>query len=103
MSHNHVIKYFQIWIHKKNLNGNWREATYSLTCIPGRIAAQFNRHGNCATTTANTVALVKFQACVSKITVELTPFLPCILKQNITEGLTDVLRPVTAFAAALLQ
>jgi len=51
---------------------------------------------------ADTVVLVKFQACVSKITVELTLFLPCILKQNITEGVTDVLWLVTSFAAALL-
>ena len=67
------------------------------------MAAQFNWHGNCATATADTVVLFKFQACVSKITVELTPFLPCILKQNITEGVTDVLQLVTSFAAALLQ
>ena len=52
--------------------------SYSLTCTPGNIAVQFTRHGNCATATVDTVVLGKFQAaCVSKITVELTTFLPC--------------------------
>jgi len=50
------------------LNGSYR-----LTCTPGHVAAQFNRYGNCATATVDTVVLRKFQAaCVSKITVELT-------------------------------
>jgi len=36
--------------------------------------------GNCNTATVDTVVLGKFQAaCISKITVELTTFLPCIL------------------------
>jgi len=39
-----------------------------------------NRHGNCATAKVDTVVLGKFQAaCISKITVELTTFLPCSL------------------------
>ena len=51
------------------LNGN-----YYLTCIPGRVAAQSNRHGNCATATVDTVVLHKFRAaCFS---VEITTFLP---------------------------
>ena len=55
------------------------DRSYSLTYSSGRVAAQFNRHGNCATATVDTVVLRKFQAaCVSKITVELTTFLPCI-------------------------
>ena len=42
------------------------------------IAAQFNWHGNCATVKIDTVVLGKCQAaCVSKITVEPTTFLPC--------------------------
>jgi len=80
--------------------------SYHLTCIPGRITAQFNWHGNCATATVDTVVLDKFQAtCISKITVELTTFLPCILmnKQNITEGVADVLWPVMSTAAVLLD
>jgi len=58
-----------------------------LTCTPGRIAAQFNWHGNCATATTDTVVLGKLQAaaCVCKSTVELTAFLPCILT-NETES-----------------
>ena len=56
------------------------EQNYSFTCTPGHVAAQFNQHGNCATVTVNTVVLGNFQAaCVSKITVELTTFLPCSL------------------------
>ena len=54
--------------------------SYSLSCTPGHVAAQFNRHGNFATAAVDTVVLGKFQAaCVSKITVELTTFLPCSL------------------------
>ena len=53
--------------------------SYSLTYSSGRAAAQFNWYGNCTTATVDTVVLGKFQAaCVSKITVELTTFLPCI-------------------------
>jgi len=49
-------------------------------CTPGHVAAQFNRHGNCATAIVDTVVLGKCQpACVSKITVELTTLLPCSL------------------------
>ena len=58
-------------------NGGWTEG-YCLTCIPGHVAAQFNRHGNCATAAVDTIVISKFQAaCFSKITVELTTFLPC--------------------------
>ena len=54
--------------------------SYSLTCTPGHVAAQFNRHGNCATAKVDTVVLGKCQAaCISKISVELTTFLPCSL------------------------
>ena len=62
------------------LNGN-----YCLTCIPGRVAARSNRHGNCATATVNTVVLRKFQAaCVSKIidSEESTTFLPYSLMRE---------------------
>jgi len=58
-------------------------AEYHLTCTPGCVAAQFNRHGNCATVTVDTVVLGKLQAaCISKITVEPTTFLPCSLKNE---------------------
>jgi len=80
------------------------EKSYHLTCTPGCVAAQFNRHGNCATVTVDTVVLGKLQAaCISKITVELTTFLPCIprTKRNITEGVAEVLQPVTSNAVAL--
>ena len=51
---------------------------YRLTCTPGHVAAQFNWHGNCASVKFDTVVLGKCQAaCVSKITVGLTTFLPC--------------------------
>ena len=57
--------------------------SYSLTCTPGPVAAQFIRHGNCATVKVDTVVLGKFQAaCASKITVELTTFLPCSLMRE---------------------
>jgi len=56
------------------------EQNHSFTCTPGCVAAQFNQHGNCTTVTVDTVVLGNFQAaCVSKITVELTTFLPCSL------------------------
>ena len=67
------------------------------------MPAQFNRHGNCATATVDTEVLDKFQAaCVSKITVELPPFLPCIL-MNIMEGVAGVLHLVMSNAAALYK
>jgi len=48
--------------------------------------AQFDWHGNCATAKVDTVVLGKFQAaCVPKITVELTAFLPCSL--NVRNGI----------------
>ena len=53
----HVTEYFRKakehgvqW----QLNGNNR-----LTCTPGRVAAQSNQHGNCATATIDTVVLGK--------------------------------------------
>ena len=75
MSQNHMTNYFR----KAKEHGiQWQlKRSYSLTYSSGRVAAQFNRHGNCATATVDTVVLRKFQAaCVSKITVELTTFLP---------------------------
>ena len=78
--------------------------SHCLTCTPGRIAAQFNRHGNCATATADTVVLGKFQAaCIPKITVELTTFLPCSLtnETEYNKDVADVSQPVTSNAAAL--
>ena len=74
----HMIKYF----HKAKEHGVQRQLnrSYCLTCTPGHVAAQFNRHGNCATATVDTVVLGKPQAaCISKITVELTTFSPCSL------------------------
>ena len=54
--------------------------SYSLTCTPGHVAAQFNWHGSCATANVDTVVLGKFQAaCVSKITVELTTCLVVLM------------------------
>ena len=50
---------------------------YSLTCTPGHVAAQFNRHGNCATAKVDAVVLGKCQAAC--VTVALTSFLPCSL------------------------
>ena len=78
MSQNHMTNYFR----KAKEHGiQWQlNRSYRLTYSSGRVAAQFNRHGNCATATVDTVVLRKFQAaCVSKITVELTTFLPCSL------------------------
>ena len=47
-------------------------------CIPGRIAARSNRHGNCATAAIDTVVLRKFRAaCVS-----ITTFLPYSLMRE---------------------
>ena len=62
-------------------------------------------HGNCTTATVDTVALRKFRAiCASKITVEITAFLPCSLMKEMeynTEDVSIVLRLVTSNAAAL--
>ena len=55
------------------------------------------QHGNCATVKVDTVVLGKLQAaCISKITVELTIFLSCILMNEteyIMESVADVLWP----------
>ena len=68
---------------------------YHLTSTPGHVAAQFNRHGKCSTVKVDIVVLGKFQAaCTSKITVELTTFLFCILtnkmEYNWMEGVADI-------------
>ena len=68
-------------------------ADYCLTCTPGRVA---NRHGNCTRVAVDTVVLGKFRAaCISKITVEITAFLPYSLrkKRNIKDGISVVLQP----------
>ena len=77
-SQNHMTNYFR---KAKEHGVQWQlNRSYSLTCTPGHVAAQFNWHGNCATVIVDTVVLGKCQAaCVSKITVELTTFLPCSL------------------------
>jgi len=78
MSQNRMTNYFCM---AKEHSVQWQlNRSYSLACTPGHIAAQFNRHGNCATATVDTVVLGKCQpACASKITVELTTLLPCSL------------------------
>jgi len=78
MSQNHMTNYFCM---AEEHSVQWQlNRSYSLTCTPGHVAAQFNWHGNCATATVDTVVLGKCQpACVSKITVELTTLLPCSL------------------------
>ena len=75
MPQSHVTRYF---CKAKESGVQWQlNRSYSLTCTPGHVAAQFSRHGNCTTATVDTVALGMLQAaCVSKITVELTTFLP---------------------------
>ena len=81
-----------------------RNGNYWLTCTPGHVAAQSDRHGNCAT--VHTVVLRKFRAaCVSKITVEITTSCHTIIweKRSITEGVSVVLRPVMSLASALLS
>jgi len=62
-----MTKYF----HKAKERGiQWQlNRSYRLTCTSGRVAAQFNRYGNCATVTVDTAVHRKFQA--AKITVEL--------------------------------
>jgi len=78
MSLNHMANYF----HKAKEHGvQWQlNRSYHLTCTSCRVAAQFNQHGNCATAIVDTVVLRKFLAArISKITVELTTFLPCRL------------------------
>ena len=76
--HKIATNYFRM---AKEHNVQWQlNRSYSVTCILGRVAAQFNWPGNCATATVDTVVLGKCQAaCISKITVELTTFLPCSL------------------------
>ena len=73
-SQNHMTNNFHM---AKEQGVQWQlNRSYSLTCTPGHVAAQCN----CATVTVDTVILGNFQAaCVSKITVELTTFLPCNL------------------------
>ena len=70
-SQNHMTNYFR---KAKEHGVQWQlNRSYSLTCTPSHVAAQFNQHGNCATAKVDTVVLGKFQAaCISKITVELT-------------------------------
>ena len=75
--------------------------SYHLTCTPGHVATQFNRHGNCSGVIVDTTLLGKFwAACIS---VELTTFLPAFLrmKRNIVEGVADILRPMMSNAGAL--
>ena len=82
----------------------FRGVNYCLTCTPGRVAARCNRHGNCTTATVDTVVLRKFRAaCVSKITVEITTFLPRNLMKETgyNRGRLVVLWPVTSNATAL--
>jgi len=78
-------------------------SSYGLTSTPGPVAAQFNRHGNCATATVDTVVLGKFQAaCFSKITVEL--MLGSLMDETEYSGeRCGCLRPVTLNTAALLS
>ena len=46
-SHNHMTKYFAS---QKNNGVQWQlNRSCHLTCTPGCVAAQFNRHGNCTT------------------------------------------------------
>jgi len=60
MSPNHVTKYFR---KAKEHRVQWQlNRSYRLTCTLGRIAAQFDQHGNCATVTVDTVVLGKLQA-----------------------------------------
>jgi len=77
---NHMTNYFR---KAKEHGVQWQlNRSYCLTCTPGHVAAQFNWHhsGNCTTVSVDTVVLGECQAaCVSKITVELTIFLPCTL------------------------
>ena len=77
-SQNHMTNYFR---KAKQHSVQWQlNSSYSRTCTPGPIAAQFIWHGNCATVKVDTVVLGKFQAaCVSKITVELTTFFLVVL------------------------
>ena len=78
MSLSHVTKYF---LKAKEHGVQWRQngATAS-PVLQVTEPAQSNRHGNCATATVDTVVLRKFRAaCISKITVEITTFLPCSL------------------------
>ena len=76
----HKVIWLSTSAKQKEYRAQWQlNRRYRFTCTPGRIAAQYNRHGNCATVTVDTVVLGKFQAaCVSKITGELTTFLPCV-------------------------
>ena len=93
-SQNHMTNYF---CKAKEHSIQWPlNRSYRLTCTSGRIAAQFNWHGNCTTATVDTVVLRKFQgACISKITVELTTFLPCGLMSE-TKYIGECCRCFTA-------
>jgi len=77
-SQTHDYKYF-LKANKQRVQLQLKRS-YHFACTPGHVAPQFNRHGNCTRATVDTVVFGKFQAAfVSKITVELTTFLPCSL------------------------
>ena len=98
---NHVTNFF----HKaKEHRVQWQlNKSYCLTCTPGHVAAQSNQHGNRATVTVDIVILDKFQAAyVSKITVELTTFLPCSLKNKTECNGGVVLQPMSNAAGLYL-
>jgi len=94
MSQTHMTNYYR---KAKEHGVQWQlNRSYSLTCTPGHVAAQFNWHGNCTTATVDTVVLGKFKGdCVSKITVELTTSLPCSLMSK-TEYNGECCRCLTA-------
>ena len=96
-----LIVYSKLESGSKEHGVQWQlNRSYNLTCTPGHIAAQFNWQGNCTTVVVDTVVLGKFQAaCVSKITIGLTTFLPCSL-MNKTESVADVLQSIMSNAAA---
>ena len=65
----HKIMWLSTSTKQKNKRGvQWQlNRSYCLTCTPGCIAAQFNRHGNCTTTIVDTLILSTFQAtCCSR-------------------------------------
>ena len=74
-SQSHATKYFRMARRtQSSMAAEQKHSSHLLRSHP-----VYYQHDNCTTATLDTVILGKFRAaCVSKITVELTTFLPCI-------------------------
>jgi len=96
MPQNHMTKYF---CEAKEHGVQWQlNRSYSLTCTPGHVAAQFNWHGNCTT------GAEVLPSCLRSWDHCRTYHFLCLavlrIEWNIVEGVVVVLRLETSHAAA---